>query len=303
MTTGAGLALALLSAIALNWGWVTQHGAARELPSLSLRRPLRALQTLFGDLSWLAGFVVGLAGWALYVGALALAPLSLVQAASAGGIGVLAGLAHRRGDRLLRAQWVAVGIAVLGLALLGASLAGGAASGRTAAPAAVVVWLVASAAVAALAGAAGRWLAAGAGLGIAAGTLYAAGDVATKGAVFGGAWLLLVPVVLAAHGGAFVALQLAFQRGGSLATAGTASLLTNALPITAGLALFHERLPGGPLGGVRVIAFACVVVAAGMLARLEPGAHVGERSKAHNAGTPASPLFEGARMPSERRYS
>jgi hypothetical protein len=265
------LALALLSAFALNWGWVAQHSAAGGLPALSLRRPVLALRALFGDLSWLTGFAVGLAGWALYIGALTLAPLSLVQAVSAGGIGILAVLAHRRGDRLQRAQWIAVGIAIVGLALLGASLAGGASSARTADPRTLAVWLVVAAAVAALAGASGTGLAPGAGLGIAAGTLYGAGDVATKGAVFGGAWLLLVPVVLAAHGGAFVALQLAFQRGGSLATAGTASLLTNALPIVAGLALFHERLPGGALGLLRVVAFACVVLAAGLLARRESG--------------------------------
>src|SRR5207244_960704 len=262
-----GLLLALGSAAALNWGFFVQHGAAASLPPLTPRRPVHSLRILFGSPRWLAGFAIGLAGWALYVGALALAPLSLVQAASAGGIGILAGLAQRRGDRLPRAHWLAVGIAVAGLALLGASLAGGAISGRTAAPNAVVVWLVVSAAVAALAAGSRTWLAPGAGLGIAAGTLYGAGDVATKGAVFGGAWLLLVPVVLAAHGGAFVALQLAFQRGGSLATAGTASLLTNALPIAGGLALFHERVPGGALGVMRVVAFACVVLAAGMLAR------------------------------------
>lgn len=278
MTTGAGLALALLSAIALNWGWIAQHGAARELPSLSLRRPFQALRCLFTNLSWIAGFGVGLAGWALYVAALALAPLSLVQATSAGGIAILAGLAHRRGDRLQRVQWVAVGTAVVGLALLGGSLAGGAVSARAPAPGAVGVWLVASAAVAAFAGSFGTRLGPGAGLGIAAGALYAAGDVATKGAVFGNTWLLLIPVVLVAHGSAFAALQLAFQRGGSLATAGTASLVTNAVPIAGGLALFHERLPGGALGVVRVVAFACVVVAAGLLARRDADPHTHQRS-------------------------
>ncbi len=270
MSTGAGLTLALLSAFALNWGWVAQHGAAAELPALSLRRPIGALRALFGDTSWLVGFSVGLLGWALYVAALAFAPLSLVQATSAGGIGILAVLAQRRGDRLGRRQWMAVAIAIGGLALLGASLAGGAASGATAAPGAVLAWLVASTAFAGIAALSGARLAPGAGLGIAAGVLYGTGDAATKGAVGGGAWLLLVPVVLAAHGAAFVALQLAFQRGGSLTTAGTASLFTNALPIAAGLALFHERLPGGALGVVRVVAFASVVLAAALLARREP---------------------------------
>ena len=87
---GAGLALAVGSAFALNWGFFVQHRAAAKLPPLTVRRPLRSLRMLFSNLRWLRGFAVGIGGWVLYVAALALAPLSLVQAASAGGIGVLA---------------------------------------------------------------------------------------------------------------------------------------------------------------------------------------------------------------------
>src|SRR5207253_4900946 len=101
---------------------------------------------------------------------------------------------------------------------------------------------------AAAAGFGGRGgLAPGAGLGAAAGVLYGAGDVGTKAAVAGGGRLAFVPVLLACHGLAFVALQLGFQRGTALATAGVATLLTNALPIVAGAALFREGLPGGAL--------------------------------------------------------
>jgi hypothetical protein len=260
MSVGAGLALALLSAFALNWGWLEQHGATQKLPALSGRTPVRSLRLLFGNRTWLVGFVVGLAGWVFYVAALALAPLSLVQATSAGGIGILAALAHRRGHA---AQWPAVCVAVAGLGLLAVSLVGGAPKSTTVSLGALIVWLSASAILAALLGVRGS----GAGLGLAAGALYAAGDVGTKAAVHGGAWLLVVPVVLAAHGAAFVALQIGFQRGTPLATAGTSTLLTNALPIAAGVALFHEHLPGGALGVLRVIAFASVVVAAAMLAR------------------------------------
>jgi hypothetical protein len=260
VTLGAGLVLALLSAFALNWGWLEQHGAAQELPALSGRSPTRSLRLLFGNRTWLVGFVVGLAGWALYVAALALAPLSLVQATSAGGIGILAALAQRRGHA---AQWPAVSVAIAGLALLAVSLAGGTPASTTVSPAALVAWLSGSAILAALLGAHRT----GAGLGLAAGTLYAAGDVATKAAVHGGVWLLIVPIVLVAHGTAFAALQLGFQRGTPLATAGTSTLLTNAFPIAAGVVLFHEHLPGGALGTLRIIAFASVVVAAAMLAR------------------------------------
>jgi hypothetical protein len=58
----------------------------------------------------------------------------------------------------------------------------------------------------------------------------------------------------------------AFQRGGALTTAGLSTLLTNALPIAAGMVLFHEPLPSGWIGAVRVAAFAAVVAGAVLLA-------------------------------------
>ncbi len=261
--------LSLLSAAALQWGYLAQHGAARALPALSLRAPIRSLRSLFGDLSWFAGFAVGILGWVFYLAALALAPLSLVQGVSAGGIAVLAGLAHRRGDPMTRFQWRAVGVASVGLGLLAISLAGGATNAHAARPIDVVVWLVVLVSVAALASSSGLKLAAGASLGVAAGLLYATGDIATKAVTFGGAWTLFLIAMLAAHGLAFVALQFGFQRGGALATAGTATLLTNAVPIVAGLFLFNEHLPGGPLGAVRALGFALVVCAAAVLARAD----------------------------------
>jgi hypothetical protein len=87
----------------------------------------------------------------------------------------------------------------------------------------------------------------------------------------GGLWLVVVPAVLACHGVAFAILQLGFQRGTALATAGPSSLFTNALPIAAGVAVFHEQLPAGARGIARVVAFACVVAAAAVLARRESG--------------------------------
>jgi len=262
MSVAAGLVLALASAAAISTGFFVQHQVASRLPQLSLRRPLRSLQSLFQNLRWLGGFFLGIAGWGLYVGALALAPLSLVQACSAGGIGVLALLSRTRVAR----ERAGVALSIAGLVLLGVSLAGGADSGRTGSIAAPVLWLVVSAALAAVAaGPAARVLLPGAGLGAAAGILYAAGDVGTKSAVHGGIRLWLVPAILAAHGLAFVALQLGFQRGAPLATAGVSTLLMNSLPILAGLPVFGEALPGGPLGALRVAAFGLVVVGASVL--------------------------------------
>src|SRR5207247_2107807 len=178
---GLGLLLALGTAVAFNWAWVAQHSAASQLPPLSVRRPLQSLRLLFSHRGWVVGFSTGVVGWGFYVLALALAPLSLVQAVSAGGVG-------------------------------------------------------------------------------------------TKAATFGGWWLAFVPALLACHGLAFVVIQLGFQRGRALATAGLSSLLTNALPIAAGVAVFHESLPGGVLGALRLVAFACVVAGAAVLARPERAA-------------------------------
>lgn len=255
-----GLLLALASAAALNWGYFVQHGVASALPPLTLRRPLASLRLLFGNLRWLVGFFVGIGGWVLYVAALALAPLSLVQAASAGGIGLLALLASRHA-RLKAWERRGVAVAVAGLVLLGISLAGRTTTATVGDWGAVAAWVALSVALAGVA--ASRRSAAG--LGIAAGILYSAGDVATKAAVHGGARLGFVPVLLACHGLAFVALQLGFQRGGVLATAGLATLFTNALPIAAGTTLFGEGL--GSLPVVRVLAFACTVAGAALLAR------------------------------------
>ena len=69
-------------------GLLRQHGAA----AACRRSPCggRALAALLAEPRWLAGFLVGLVGWVFYVAALRFAPLSLVQAVSAGGLGVLA---------------------------------------------------------------------------------------------------------------------------------------------------------------------------------------------------------------------
>jgi hypothetical protein len=259
-----GLVLAVASAVAINGGYALQHGAASALPLLSVRRPRRSLLALFRNRRWMVGFVGGIAGWGMYVTALALAPLSLVQAAAAGGIAVLA----IGGARLTSAERVGVTAALCGLALLGLSLGSHPPTNRGTVTA-VAVWMVVSAAAAALVA---RVLPKAAGLGTAAGILYAAGDVGTKAALAGGARLAFVPALLACHGLAFVCMQLAFQRGSRLASAGLAVLWTNALPIAAGMLLFGEALPGGWRGAARIAAFALVVVGAVALSRREAGA-------------------------------
>jgi drug/metabolite transporter (DMT)-like permease len=275
-TLGLALVLAAASALALNWGFFVQHEQAGQAPALTLRRPLHSLWLLFSRPRWLAGFVVGLGGWGLYALALAFGPLSLVQATSAGGIGILALLVARLAHvRLRRREWIGVWMSMAGLALLGVSLfgQGGAAEPRGSHPAATgaVAWIAASGVLTALfAGPLRRVFAPGASLGTGAGLMYAAGDVSTKALMAGGSRLVFVPALLAAHGLGFVLLQTGFQRGGALSTAGVATLLTNAAPIAAGMVVFGEPMPSRAFEVVRVAAFVTVVAGAVLLTRGQP---------------------------------
>ena len=268
MNTVAGLTLALLSTAALSYGFYLQHAASGHLPTLALRHPVRSLAALFSSWRWLAGFVTGLSGWALYIIALRFAPLSLVQAVSAGGMGLLALLVRLGGGRLSRQELLAVAASVAGLMLLGLSLPTGTAHPAQVTWQAPLAWTLVSMLLAGAAAVpAAAVLRPGAGLAVAAGLLYSAGDIATKAAVDGTSpalvfWALL-PVF---HGLAFVALQLSFQRGTTLATAGVSTLLTNVLPILAGLMVFAEHMPASTAGLLRGLGFAGAVLGATLLA-------------------------------------
>jgi hypothetical protein len=78
---------------------------------------------------------------------------------------------------------------------------------------------------------------------------------------------LFIPLLAALTALGFVALQLAFQRGRVLETAGMSALVNNMVPIVGGLVLFHEALPDGLAGAARLVSFAAVVVGAVLLAR------------------------------------
>src|SRR6476620_9958078 len=95
MQIAFALLITLISACLLNVGYLLQHSVASQARPLSLRHPVASVRSLLGNRRWLLGIATEAAGWLLYVAALALAPLSLVQATAAGGIGILAVLVSR----------------------------------------------------------------------------------------------------------------------------------------------------------------------------------------------------------------
>ena len=210
-------------------------------------------------------------GFALYVAALALAPLALVQSVGAGGIGLLAIGSARLGHRRLTARESAgTAVSMLGLLFLALSLIDGGSHSARGSALAIGLWLVATAALAAIVLAlARRRIGSGAACGIAGGLLFAIGDIATKVATQGGTRIAFAVVLVAGYTLGTSLLQMGYQRGAALSVAGIATLLTNALPILAGTVLLNEGVPGGALGVLRVLAFTAVVAGAIMLARPE----------------------------------
>jgi len=267
--TGVALVLALASTTLTNIAYLLEHDAAAALPTLSLRRPLHSVQALLTDRSWLLGFALEGAGFALYVVALALAPLSLVQSVAAGGIGILAFVSARMSHRQLgRTELAGVWISMLGLLALAVSLLGGSGEGTGGTTAEILLWLGATAAAAGVALLLGRrfgW--SGVAYGIAGGLLFSIGDISVKVATQGGVrTAFAVGVVIGYSLGTFF-LQLGYQKSRALTVAGIATLLTNALPIAAGSVVLGEPVPSGALGALRILAFVAVTAGAILLAR------------------------------------
>jgi hypothetical protein len=272
------LLLALTSTTLTNVAYLREHDAAAALPTLSLRRPLHSVGALLTDRDWLVGFALESGGFALYVAALALAPLTLVQSVAAGGIGILAFASARISRHRLRRHEVAgVLVSMLGLLALGVSLAGGSGEGSGGSTIEILLWLGAAAGAAVVALALGRRFGALAvAEGIAGGLFFSIGDISVKVATQGGLRAAFAIGVTVGYSLGTAFLQLGYQKGGALMVAGLATLLTNALPIAAGSVVLGEPVPSGVFGGVRIVAFAAVTLGAILLARPDRGATQGE---------------------------
>lgn len=279
--TGLALVLALVSTALINVAYLREHDAAAALPALSMRRPLHSANVLLTDRSWLIGFALESGGFVLYVAALALAPLALVQSVTAGGIGVLAFASSRMNrQRLGRHELAGVTLSTVGLFALAISLAGGTGEGTGGTTAAIVLWLGATAGAAVVALAVGWKLGALAvGEGLAGGLLFSIGDISVKVATQGGARYAFAVGVIVGYSLGTALLQLGYQRGAALTVAGLATLVTNALPIAAGAVVLGEPVPSGAFGALRLLAFAAVTIGAVLLAR--PDASRPEREPAH----------------------
>src|ERR1700750_498160 len=120
-----GLLLALVTALMSVLGFFLKHRGAVAAPAVELRRPVASTLALFRSPVYTLGCVVATTSWGFHVGALALAPISLVQTIIAAGLVLVTVLADRVfGQEVTRREWIGVGLTACGLAFLAATIEG-----------------------------------------------------------------------------------------------------------------------------------------------------------------------------------
>jgi len=271
-----GIILSLLCALATNVGFLLKHRGACAAPAVSLRHPLASAVGLFRSKWFTLGMVVALIAWSFHVAALALAPLSLVQAVISGGLVFLTVLAERFfGFTVGTRQWAGVGLTALGLVLLAATLphSGGAHSNYSlAAMIAFESALLVLGTLLVLSPKLGSHEHHGVMLGMAAGILFGVSDVAIKALTgpvgdLGVAGLVspwLLTCVLASVI-AFFACARGLQKGEAVPVITLTSAAANVTAISGGILVFGDPMANDPVGIVlQSFAFVLVVIAAAL---------------------------------------
>jgi hypothetical protein len=271
-----GLLLALATALASVLGFLYKHRGAIASPQVDMRRPVRTSLALFRNPWYTLGILIAMGGWGFHVGALALAPISLVQATIAGGLVLLTVCADRLfAHEVTRREWIGVALAALGLAFLAGTLGDTADEAHSDYEVAgLVAFLVTVSAAAGVV----AWYATaspreGVLFGAAAGLFWAASDTAIK-ALSGNlgdasaAGILIHPlaavIALASAAGLVVSAR-SLQVGKAVPVIAVTSVAANALTIAAGPIVFSEPLPDGTLAVIaRMAAFALVICAAAL---------------------------------------
>ena len=115
-----GLSFALVCALGTNLSALFKARGAVLAQPIQVRHPLRSATDLFRQRWFAIGWILALFAWGLHIQALALAPLSTVQAVLSGGLVFLAVLAERFfGYHLGQRQWLGVTLTAAGLAVIG----------------------------------------------------------------------------------------------------------------------------------------------------------------------------------------
>jgi hypothetical protein len=266
-----GLVLAFLTAFGSVAGFLYKFRGAREAPTVELRHPLRSTAELFRSPVYALGIAIAFASWGVHVGALALAPISVVQSVIAGGLVLLTVVADRLfGIKVTRRELIGVALTAAGLAFLAATLSGDAGSAHSRYPPGTLAIFISAV------GVAGMILCVRpkrpAYLAVSAGLLWAASDTSIKALSSHldhlGIAVLIHPLAFVILVASLVGLLISarsLQLGDAVPMIALTSAAANLTTIAAGPIVFGEPLPSSRIGlVVRLLAFALVIIAAAL---------------------------------------
>jgi drug/metabolite transporter (DMT)-like permease len=273
VTLNLGILLALGCAIATQLGFLYKHRGANEAPCVDVRHPLACGKSLFMSKWFAIGMGIACGAWLLHVVALALAPMSVVQAVLSTGVVMLAVLAERIfGFDVGPRQWAGVAMTAAGLLLLIITLPSASGAHSAYSLAGMISFEAGMLAIGFLL-ISGPHLGApdhhhGVMLGAAAGTLFGVSDVAIKALTgLGGVADVLVSPWLAiaaiASVVAFYASARGMQDGDAVPVIAATSTAANVSCILGGIVVFGDPMPSDTIGIVlQGFAFTLVVIAA-----------------------------------------
>ena len=274
MTVHIGIFLALLCAFFTNLGFLFKHRGACAAPDVDWKHPARSAKGLFGSKWFAIGMGVAGGAWLFHVAAMALAPLSVVQAVISAGLVFLAVLADRVfGFNVGPRQWAGVCMTATGLVLLAITLPGSDSAHSSYSQAAMVSFEAGLLAV----GGFIVWSPSvrahehhGVFLGAAAGIMFGVSDIAIKAltgadgavAVISSPWLA---VTIVASIVAFYASASGLQKAEAVPVIALTSATANVSAIAGGIIVFGDPMASDALGIVlQSLAFLMVIVASAL---------------------------------------
>jgi drug/metabolite transporter (DMT)-like permease len=279
MTLDLGILLSLACAFVANLGFFYKHRGANAVAKVEMRHPLRSARQLYSSKWFALGMAVAVVSWGLHVAALAIAPMSVVQVALAGGVVFIAVMAERLfGFEVGPRQWLGLCLTAGGLVLLALTLPAVHGAHSRFSEAGMVSF---EAGLFGLGGLlimgprmGGRVEHHGVMLGAASGVLFGVSDTSIKAltgitGAHGFMGLLLSPwlaVAIAASVVAFYASARGLQDAEAVPVIAVTGAAANIAGIAGGILVFGDPMPGSALGVVaQSLAFVMVVAAAAVM--------------------------------------
>ena len=280
------ISIAIMASISLSYSLYLQKSALDSLPQVEFKLSWSLIRAFITNKPRLVAQTFNVLGFALYMIALAFAPVSIVEPIIAAGVALLAYLAIKHlGERPSHTDIYAIGGSILGVILLGVSLAEGL-------PEDVLnhdpisLW-VATGIVILVSVAAPLFLrrkgedSLGTGLGISAGLFMGIAAVFSRLLMgnFNGVWYVWIIFCLITYIPGFIFLQAALQRGMAVVVAPVYNGLMEFVPVVVGIIALHEHFPQSKvLMVIRIISFVLILACTIILSRRaeETDEHGGE---------------------------